>query len=114
MSRHTNHVDCERHVCCAGWIKSGPWARLAHPPKYCRPEEKLIFNLNNHEGTSREDGTVVLVTNAEIGWIKLSCQKFLPTLAPLLENVKLVSARTTFEGTQCRSPLDWELRAFVQ
>jgi hypothetical protein len=31
---------------------------------------------------------VVLVTNAERGWIELSCQKFMPTLFPSLENVK--------------------------
>jgi len=61
---------------------------------------------------ARQRGTVVLVTNAERGWIELSCQKFLPTLSPMLENVKLVSARTTYEGSQSPSPLDWKLRAF--
>jgi len=61
---------------------------------------------------ARQHGTVVLVTNAERGWIELSCQKFLPTLSPTLENVKLVSARTTYECPQCSSPLDWKLRAF--
>jgi len=61
---------------------------------------------------ARQHGTVVLVTNAERGWIELSCQKFLPTLAPMLENVRMVSARTTFEGPECQSPLDWKLRAF--
>jgi len=61
---------------------------------------------------ARQHGTVVLVTNAERGWIELSCQKFLPTLMPILENVKLVSARTAFEGAQCRSPVDWKLCAF--
>merc|ERR1719277_2397878 len=30
----------------------------------------------------------------------------------MLENVKMVSARTTYEGKQCPSPLDWKLRAF--
>jgi hypothetical protein len=61
---------------------------------------------------ARQHGTVVLVTNAERGWIELSSQKFLPTLAPMLENMKLVSARTTYEGPQCSSPLDWKLHAF--
>jgi len=61
---------------------------------------------------ARQHGTVVLVTNAERGWIELSCHKFLPTLAPMLENVRMVSARTTYEHEQCRSPLDWKVRAF--
>lgn len=57
-------------------------------------------------------GTVVLVTNAQRGWIELSCAKFMPTLAPLLEDLKLVSARTTYESPQVPSPLEWKLRAF--
>jgi len=61
---------------------------------------------------ARQHGTVVLVTNAERGWIELSCQKFLPTLLPMLENVKLVSARTTYEHPNNRSPKDWKLQAF--
>jgi len=61
---------------------------------------------------AKKHGTVVLVTNAERGWIELSCQKFLPTLQPLLEDVRMVSARTTYEGPGCEDPLDWKLRAF--
>lgn len=61
---------------------------------------------------ARQQGTVILVTNAERGWIELSCQKFLPTLSPMLENVKIVSARTSYESSQSPSPLDWKLRAF--
>lgn len=37
---------------------------------------------------AKQLGTVVLITNAERGWIELSCQKFLPTLFPALESVK--------------------------
>lgn len=57
-------------------------------------------------------GTVVVVTNGENGWIELSCQKFMPALAPLLESVKLVSARSTYEGPDNPSPLCWKMRAF--
>jgi len=61
---------------------------------------------------AKQCGKVVLVTNAERGWIELSCQKFLPSLLPLLENVKAVSARTSFESPSVTSPLEWKLRAF--
>lgn len=61
---------------------------------------------------ARQHGTVIFITNAERGWIELSCQKFLPTLAPMLENIKMISARTTYEGPLAPSPLDWKLRAF--
>jgi len=61
---------------------------------------------------AKQLGTVVLVTNAERGWIELSCQKFLPTLFPVLENVKLMSARTSYESMACVSPMDWKIQAF--
>jgi len=57
-------------------------------------------------------GTVVIVTNAERGWIELTVQKFLPMLAPLLESIKIISARTTYESQNCRSPLEWKVRTF--
>jgi len=57
-------------------------------------------------------GTVVLVTNAERGWIELSCLKFLPALYPSLESVKLLSARTEYETPNLPSPFDWKLKAF--
>merc|ERR1712100_841637 len=57
-------------------------------------------------------GTVVLVTNAERGWIELSCQKFMPSLLPHLADIPFVSARSTYEGPDCPSPLDWKLKAF--
>lgn len=61
---------------------------------------------------AKQLGTVVLITNAERGWIELSCQKFMPTLYPLLESIKVLSARTSFECQECVSPLDWKVVAF--
>jgi len=61
---------------------------------------------------AKQCGTVVMVTNAERGWIELSCQKFMPTLSPMLENIKLLSARTTYETRDMPSPLDWKVCAF--
>jgi hypothetical protein len=61
---------------------------------------------------AKQHGKVVLVTNAERGWIELSCSKFMPTLWPLLENVKALSARTTYESPECPSASDWKKRAF--
>lgn len=61
---------------------------------------------------AKQLGTVVLITNAERGWIELSCQKFMPTLYPALESLKAISARTTYETPATPSPLDWKVAAF--
>merc|ERR1719395_499267 len=63
--------------------------------------------------TAQRHGKVVLVTNAERGWIELSCQKFLPALYPALESVKILSARTEYETPTLSSPFDWKLKAFI-
>lgn len=57
-------------------------------------------------------GKVVLVTNAEHGWIELSCQKFMPSLLPALEDVKILSARSTYERQGVASPFEWKYYAF--
>eukprot|EP00439_Symbiodinium_sp_Y106_P050163 s1328_g6.t1 len=57
-------------------------------------------------------GKVVLVTNAECGWIELSCQKFMPSLYPHLEDVTLFSARSTYENQGMAAPFQWKYLAF--
>lgn len=57
-------------------------------------------------------GAVVLVTNAEAGWVELSCQKFMPLLYPFLQNVKILSARSTYEPQGIARPSEWKYWAF--
>jgi len=59
-------------------------------------------------------GTVVFVTNAETGWIEMSCQKFLPALMVEVKNLSRISARSTFEPMGVKSPVEWKTRAFQQ
>lgn len=48
-------------------------------------------------------GKVVIVTNAVDGWVQQSCRRFLPSLAPVLPLLHVVSARSAFAplGVQC-------------
>jgi len=62
--------------------------------------------------SAKEHGQVVIITNAERGWVELTCHKFLPELAPLLECVRVVSARSSYECDVGPNPQDWKLRAF--
>jgi hypothetical protein len=78
------------------------WAELDEVA--ARAKETLI--------AAKRYGHVMLVTNAERGWIELSCAKFLPSIAPILEDVKRMSARTSYESAQASSPLDWKVLAF--
>jgi len=55
---------------------------------------------------------VVIVTNAEEGWIELSCKAWLPGLQSSLEKAEVVSARSTWEPRGVTSPAGWKSRAF--
>lgn len=59
-------------------------------------------------------GRVVVITNAEKGWVELSGRRFLPGVVKFLEDmdIKIVSARTTFEGDFPDAPSSWKMAAF--
>jgi len=64
--------------------------------------------------TAKRLGSVVVVTNAEWGWVELSCSRFMPGLTPLLEGVKIRSARSLFEPQGVQSPRSWKHLAFTE
>ncbi|CAL1167084.1 unnamed protein product [Cladocopium goreaui] len=57
---------------------------------------------------------VVVVTNAEEGWVNLSCRAWLPELLETLEKCEVASARSQFEPTGISSPAGWKARAFEE
>lgn len=59
-------------------------------------------------------GEVIVITNAETGWVELSAQKFIPGVVPLLSQIKVVSARSTYEDMFPDSPLKWKFYAFQE
>jgi hypothetical protein len=58
-------------------------------------------------------GKVVVVTNAEKGWVELCCPKLMPSLAQVLSEVDIVSARSTYER-HSQNPSEWKRLAFAQ
>jgi hypothetical protein len=55
---------------------------------------------------------VIVVTNAEEGWVDLSCKAWLPNLAASLEKAEVASARSMWEPRGITSPAGWKARAF--
>lgn len=55
---------------------------------------------------------VVIVTNAEEGWVDLACKAWLPALQPMLQHCEVVSARSNWEPQGVTSPAGWKARAF--
>jgi len=55
---------------------------------------------------------VIVVTNAEEGWVDLSCKAWMPSLRPLIATCEVCSARSTWESRGVASPAGWKARAF--
>ena len=73
--------------------------------EYSAIVEKTLLEAQRH-------GRVVIVTNAESGWITLTAQKFMPRLGRLLSSYLSISARSTYEPLGLSNPFEWKLKAF--
>ena len=56
-------------------------------------------------------GKVVIVTNAENGWIEMTAKRFFPQVAESLLSYRRVSARTQYES-HTKSATEWKVLAF--
>jgi len=57
-------------------------------------------------------GRVVIVTNAADGWVEMSCAAFMPGLRPLLDDIDIISARSSY-ASPGDGPAEWKRRAFA-
>lgn len=66
--------------------------------------------------TCSAHGHVVIVTNAETGWVELSGKRFVPRVLECLQRLQLpiISARSTYESRYPGSPADWKTAAFIE
>mmetsp|Transcript_100689 Transcript_100689/g.288524 ORF Transcript_100689/g.288524 Transcript_100689/m.288524 type:complete len:224 (+) Transcript_100689:647-1318(+) len=81
------------------------------------PLQEQFGALEEHVGwclaAALKVGTVVIITNAEAGWVEYSAKRFMPRLLPLLQTMRVVSARSTYERFYPGAPLCWKAAAFA-
>lgn len=66
--------------------------------QYLWPElDKLSKSIIHILSEAQKYGEVIIVTNADDWWIQLSAQKFIPEIIPILNTVKIYSARHMYE-----------------
>lgn len=56
---------------------------------------------------------VIIITNSDEGWVKFSCERYIPQLLPVVEKYRIVSARTGYERFYPGQPLCWKAAAFA-
>jgi hypothetical protein len=58
-------------------------------------------------------GQVLIITNSDEGWVKFSAERYMPSIVPILDKYKIVSARTGYEEFYPGRPLCWKAAAFA-
>ena len=84
------------------------------PSFVTKPMSELGASVCTLLTAALERGPVVIITNAETGWVEMSAHKFMPEVLPLLRKVRVISARSTYESQFPDSPSDWKVAAFTQ
>jgi len=96
--------DWDDTLCPSHWIRSNrPNLHYFHPcpnnPRYKKPLLELSEVVCNVLRLAAEIGTVVIITNAQVNWVETSAKNFMPSVSPLLQQLKcnIVYARAVFE-----------------
>jgi len=110
-------VDWDDTLLCSSFL-SGAGYRLDSVMEGISPLDRELKELEASVVSllrlAMSFGDVHVVTNAETGWVQLSAKKFLPGVVPLLAQVKVLSARSTYESMFPDSPVKWKFCAFQE
>ncbi|CAI5708406.1 hypothetical protein KXD40_004913 [Peronospora effusa] len=74
--------------------------------------EELAKEVEDFLTACLKIGTCCIVTNGLSGWVQRSCQRFLPNVVPLLEQMSVISARSNFERVFPDRPIEWKIAAY--
>lgn len=72
-----------------------------------------IYRYSSSDNTSNDTIQVIIITNSDEGWVKYSAERYLPNLIPILDNYRIISARTRYEKFYPNQPLCWKAAAFA-
>jgi len=98
----------------SSWINAhGLRLDSAVPPQCYSALEELAPRVQALFRCCKSRGTVLVITNAERGWVERSCEKFLPSVVNDLEGVRVFSARLAYEEEGVFAPLEWKRKAFA-
>ena len=74
---------------------------------------KLEFSVLRLLTIAVEKGDVYIITNAGLGWVEFSAEKYYPSILPLLQKIKIISARGEYEAKFPNDSRRWKVEAFL-
>ena len=72
--------------------------------------ENLVLELLTE---TIEKGSVYIITNAGLEWVDYSSKRFYPKIIPILDKIKIVSARGEYEKAYPGNSRQWKIEAFL-
>jgi hypothetical protein len=74
--------------------------------------QQLVERVDATLRAAKQRGKVIIITNAMHGWVEQSCSLFMPSLLHHLQDVDVISARSSFE--QEAQHTEWKCMAFAE
>ena len=74
---------------------------------------KLEFSVLRLLTIAVEKGDVYIITNAGVGWVEFSAEKYYPSILPLLQKITIISARGAYEAKFPNDSRRWKVEAFL-
>jgi hypothetical protein len=62
---------------------------------------------------SIENGIIYIITNSEEGWVEWFVENFYPSVIPLLNKIKIISARSLYEKKYPGNMKKWKMQSFL-
>jgi len=76
--------------------------------------QQLELTVETVLQASMDLGDTLIVTNGNRSWVQDSSRRFLPKLTPLLNRLRVMSARAAYEKSWPKDPFAWKRAAFQQ
>lgn len=106
--------DWDDTLLCTSFLNLRHWQDQVLPPiveKHLRGIESAAKKLLELAGRM---GHVFLITNAMNGWVEYSAAKYVPDLLPVLQKVRVISARGRYEAQYPGEVSKWKINAFLE
>ena len=111
--------DWDDTLCPSTWIKlNRPKLDYFKPcpddPRYTIPLHELAIAVCSLLRIAADHGRIVIVTNAQLGWVKTSCANFLPDVADTISelDIQVIYSRGQGNPADVSVPTKWKHDAF--
>lgn len=106
--------DWDDTLLCTSYLNQLSDPQNTQDPEVLEKLRKLDLAVVSLLKASFSLGSNYVITNAMRGWVEFSAAKWLPSVVPMLDHFKIVSARSDYEQLYPGNYHQWKERAFLQ